>query len=153
MLVFYDEYHRLLESSIEKLKKKGQVFVLDGHSLNSRALADTPDAGEERKDFNVGTLDGKACSIGVENAFCDALEAAGFTVSRNWPYKGGYITHKYANPLLGVNVIQLEVKKKLYYDECLDDSEGFKLNEEELLRVNSAIKKAIDAVMKVINQS
>jgi N-formylglutamate amidohydrolase len=45
------------------------------------------------------------------------LTDAGYTVSRNKPYAGGFITEHYGNPSVGIHAIQLEVNRALYMDE------------------------------------
>ena len=45
------------------------------------------------------------------------LRALGYTVSRNKPYAGGFITEHYGNPAAGLHAIQLEINRALYMDE------------------------------------
>ena len=41
----------------------------------------------------------------------------GYSVSRNKPYAGGFITEHYGNPTTGLHAIQLEINRALYMDE------------------------------------
>ena len=41
----------------------------------------------------------------------------GYSVSRNKPYAGGFITEHYGNPSAGLHAIQLELNRALYMDE------------------------------------
>ena len=45
------------------------------------------------------------------------LRAQGYSVSRNKPYAGGFITEHYGNPAAGLHAIQLELNRALYMDE------------------------------------
>ncbi len=45
------------------------------------------------------------------------LTAQGFTVRRNEPYAGGYVTRHYGRPREGVHALQIEVARRLYMDE------------------------------------
>ena len=45
------------------------------------------------------------------------LRALGYSVSRNKPYAGGFITEHYGNPAAGLHAIQLELNRALYMDE------------------------------------
>ena len=45
------------------------------------------------------------------------LRALGYSVSRNKPYAGGFITEHYGNPAAGLHAIQLEINRALYMDE------------------------------------
>ena len=46
-----------------------------------------------------------------------ALRGFGYSVSRNKPYAGGFITEHYGNPTAGLHAIQLEINRALYMDE------------------------------------
>ena len=45
------------------------------------------------------------------------LRTLGYTVSRNKPYAGGFITEHYGNPASGLHTIQLELNRAIYMDE------------------------------------
>jgi N-formylglutamate amidohydrolase len=45
------------------------------------------------------------------------LRSRGYTLSRNKPYAGGFITEHYGNPAAGLHAIQLELNRGLYMDE------------------------------------
>ena len=45
------------------------------------------------------------------------LEDMGFTVVRNKPYAGGFITEHYGRPAKGLHALQIEVNRALYVDE------------------------------------
>jgi N-formylglutamate amidohydrolase len=45
------------------------------------------------------------------------LRGLGYSVSRNKPYAGGFITEHYGNPAAGLHAIQLEINRALYMDE------------------------------------
>ena len=45
------------------------------------------------------------------------LRRKGFSVSRNKPYAGGYITETYGHPAQGTHALQIEASRALYMDE------------------------------------
>jgi N-formylglutamate deformylase len=45
------------------------------------------------------------------------LRGLGYSVSRNKPYAGGFITEHYGNPSAGLHAIQLELNRAIYMDE------------------------------------
>jgi len=120
LLKFYDEYHDLVQRSINEMKEKhGFAFMLDCHSMNSIGLKNVPDPGKKRPDFTIGTLEGKSAHPKIIKAFYDSMkagaEANGLSVTLDNLYKGGFITMKFGNPEDHVHVIQLEtVRKKLH---------------------------------------
>ena len=42
----------------------------------------------------------------------------GYSVRRNDPYAGGYITRHYGRPREGVHALQIEIARELYMDEA-----------------------------------
>jgi formiminoglutamase len=128
--VIAEDYHRALAHLIARMKEEhGYALVIDCHSMSSRALANTPDAGAatERADFVIGNLQGTSADPRVADIFRSVLEThaqpLGLRVVENDPYKGGYITQTYADPEHGVHVLQLELKKRLYMNEGLTEDE------------------------------
>ena len=47
----------------------------------------------------------------------DAPRQLGYSVSRNKPYAGGFITEHYGNPAAGLHAMQIELNRALYMDE------------------------------------
>ncbi len=45
------------------------------------------------------------------------MSALGYSVGRNKPYAGGFITEHYGNPASGLHTIQLELNRAIYMDE------------------------------------
>jgi N-formylglutamate amidohydrolase len=47
----------------------------------------------------------------------ETMRALGYSVGRNKPYAGGFITEHYGNPASGLHTIQLELNRAIYMDE------------------------------------
>jgi N-formylglutamate amidohydrolase len=45
------------------------------------------------------------------------MRRLGYSVGRNKPYAGGFITEHYGNPASGLHTIQLELNRAIYMDE------------------------------------
>ena len=45
------------------------------------------------------------------------LRSRGYSVVRNKPYAGGFITEHYGEPALGRHALQIEINRALYMDE------------------------------------
>ena len=41
----------------------------------------------------------------------------GYSIGRNKPYAGGFITEHYGNPASGLHTVQLELNRAIYMDE------------------------------------
>ena len=70
-----------------------------------------------RPEFVLGDRYGTSCVGVVAETVEKTLRALGYTVSRNKPYAGGFITEHYGNPAAGLHAIQLEINRALYMDE------------------------------------
>jgi len=123
---YYNPYHRQLEKAIEKVHIKG---LLDCHSLKGTGPPEAPDAGEKRKDIilsNNGGPDGESDPLRGKPTCAPALlcfmkqvfEMAGFSVSLNFPYAGGFIITHYGSALAarGKMALQIEINQNLYMD-------------------------------------
>ncbi|MBW3020126.1 N-formylglutamate amidohydrolase [Candidatus Woesearchaeota archaeon] len=144
----YEEYHKLISNTLEMLKRENSfALMLDGHSLYSIGPENTPDEGQERADFVVGTLNDNSAHPEIINAFCIKLgELANLnsmSVVKNKPYKGGYNTQKYSNPSEDIHVIQLEVNKKQYMDE-----KTLEIKTESVNLINKLIEEAMNAAFE-----
>ena len=45
------------------------------------------------------------------------MTGLGYSIGRNKPYAGGFITEHYGNPASGLHTIQLELNRAIYMDE------------------------------------
>jgi len=122
--LYYWPYHHRLAQAMED----PEITVLfDCHSLVGIGPSEAPDAGKRRRDIvlgNNGDLQGNRTSL-QGSTTCEretlvrmkeAFESAGFTVSINAPYSGGFITSHYGRLFahLGKMAIQVEINQDLY---------------------------------------
>jgi N-formylglutamate amidohydrolase len=70
-----------------------------------------------RADVVLGDRYGTSCVAAVAETVESTLRGKGYSVSRNKPYAGGFITEHYGNPAAGLHAIQLEFNRALYMDE------------------------------------
>src|SRR5262249_348605 len=68
-------------------------------------------------DVVLGDRYGTSCVAAIAEAVESTLRGRGYSVSRNKPYAGGFITEHYGNPAAGLHAIQLELNRALYMDE------------------------------------
>ena len=69
------------------------------------------------------------------------FELYSYKVSINNPFEGGFITKYYGKPVNRVNVIQIEVNKKLYLIE-----ENFKVNEKKFNKLKNCFSDIINYI-------
>jgi N-formylglutamate deformylase len=65
----------------------------------------------------LGDRYGTSCIGIVPETIEQCMRGFGYTVSRNKPYAGGFITEHYGNPAAGLHAVQLEINRALYMDE------------------------------------
>jgi N-formylglutamate amidohydrolase len=111
----YKPYHRALRRLINKAHQAfGTVIVVDCHSMPSIGVSrDEP----RRPDMVIGDRYGTSCAALLPDMVEQTLGRLGYSVGRNKPYAGGFITEHYGNPASGLHTIQLELNRAIYMDE------------------------------------
>jgi N-formylglutamate deformylase len=105
----YRPYHAKLSAMIEETRARfGTAVLIDCHSMPSAAAI---------PDVVLGDRYGMSASHVLMRRAEMAFERQGFGTARNTPYAGGYSTHLYGRPMLGVHALQIEINRALYLDE------------------------------------
>ena len=113
--LYFEPYHRAVESEIARLQAQHRCVVLyDCHSIRSvvpRLFTGT------LPHFNLGTFSGASCSAQLTQrleALCDEAHLSRVTNGR---FKGGYTTRHYGQPGRGVHAVQMELACRGYLRE------------------------------------
>ncbi len=107
----WEPYHAALRGLIERtVARFGVCLLIDCHSMPTGA-------GSAAPDFVLGDAHGTACGAELVRRTEDCLRRLGYSVRRNDPYAGGYVTRQYGRPRDGVHVLQIEIARGLYMDE------------------------------------
>src|ERR1700742_3963132 len=111
----YKPYHRALRRLINRVHQTfGTVVVVDCHSMPSIGVSrDEP----RRPDLVIGDRYGTSCSPLLPDRVEETMSRLGYSIGRNKPYAGGFITEHYGNPASGLHAIQLELNRAIYMDE------------------------------------
>src|ERR1700682_4141867 len=111
----YKPYHRALRKLVTRIHRDfGTALLVDCHSMPSTA---GPKDERPRADIVIGDRSGASCVGVIADTIELTLRECGYTVSRNKPYAGGFITEHYGNPTAGLHSVQLEINRGLYMDE------------------------------------
>ena len=111
----YKPYHRALRRLFTRVHRDfGSAVLIDCHSMPSTAGSKDE---RPRADVVLGDRYGTSCVTAVAETIETTLRSQGYSVSRNKPYAGGFITEHYGNPAAGLHAIQLEINRALYMDE------------------------------------
>ena len=73
--------------------------------------------GRLRPDIVLGDRYGTSCASELTDLAAQVLTRLGYSVSRNKPYAGGFITEHYGQPARGLHAMQIEINRCLYMDE------------------------------------
>ena len=154
----WEPYHAALRQLIETTRRhRGACLLLDCHSMPNAAShpaerGPTPLAGragaafpaQDGPDFVLGDAHGTTCAPAATRLVETLLREAGYRVSRNDPYAGGYVTRHYGRPREHVHVLQVEVARGLYMDEAtIEKRPGFGLLRERLSLVVASLVAAL----------
>jgi N-formylglutamate deformylase len=138
----WEPFHAALTGEIEAARERfGACVLIDCHSMPASSL---PPRGQV--DIVLGDAHGTACAPVVSAIVEEVLDGLGFSVRRNDPYAGGFITRHYGRPRDGVHAVQIEVNRGLYMDEArIEKLPGFASVRERLARGMAAIAARIGA--------
>jgi N-formylglutamate amidohydrolase len=116
---YYRPYHRALRYAMERmLDRFGCVYHVDCHSMPAVSSPMTIVGGKRRRaDFVLGDRDGASCDPAFTRLVRATLEAMGYAVAVNDPYKGVELVRAYSDPMAGRHSLQIEINRALYMDE------------------------------------
>ncbi len=111
----YKPYHSTLRRLLAQTHVTfGHAILIDCHSMPSTVRCQTNDL---RPDFILGDRYGTSCAPELSECAASILRAMGYSVSRNKPYAGGFITEHYGRPARGLHALQIEINRGLYMNE------------------------------------
>ena len=139
----YKPYHRTLRQLVNRTAMRfGHAVLIDCHSMPSTSVSREDGV---KADIVLGDRYGTSC-VGVLTDLVDAtLRTKGYTVTRNKPYAGGFITEHYGEPALGRHALQIEINRALYMDErTMAKRPGFASLVRDLTTVFAAVTQELD---------
>ncbi len=145
----YKPYHRTLEALLSRAWQKfGMTVLIDCHSMPSVSTC-PPGRESERRikaDFVLGDRYGTSCATDLIDLVEHELRSSGYTVFRNKPYAGGFITEHYGDPVNHLHAMQIEINRGLYMNEAsLAKAPRFSTIASDLSRVMAVLAAYIAA--------
>ncbi len=136
---YHDTLRRLLAHTHVSF---GLAILIDCHSMPSNVRGGP---ARVRPDFVLGDRFGASCMPELTDCASDTLQRLGYTVCRNKPYAGGFITEHYGRPARGLHALQLEINRGLYMDEYrLEPHRGFERLSTDLVALATALLGLVD---------
>jgi len=139
----YKPYHRALARALLTAKRcHGLAVLVDCHSMPSAAVA----RGDHFPcDIVIGDRFGTSADPTIPDCIEASLRDMGYSVTRNRPYAGGFITEHYGNPHSGIHAVQIEINRGLYLDERrIERLHGFEGLREDLTRMAGELIAFVD---------
>jgi N-formylglutamate amidohydrolase len=139
----YKPYHRALRQLVRRTSEIfGHAILIDCHSMPSSSVSREDGA---KADIVLGDRYGTSCATLLIDLVEAALRGRGYTVVRNKPYAGGFITEHYGEPALGRHALQIEINRSLYMDErSLQKKSGFATLNNDLTRAFAQVIAEIE---------
>ena len=130
---FHRQLRHLMRASAETF---GLAVLIDCHSMPSSLGRGTRLEDRVKADIVLGDRYGTSCHPAVVDVVQGELVRLGYSVQRNKPYAGGFITEHYGNPSASWHALQIEINRGLYLEESsLIRGEGFPRLQRDLSRV------------------
>ena len=125
----YRPYHDMLASLIsDTVAKFDRALLIDCHSMPGFTAQ-----GSRRSDIILGDRYGVSCEPETLARIDTLFSERGYSVTRNYPYAGGYVASHYGRPQNGIEAIQIEINRDLYLNPVtLKRRPGYKRLEADL---------------------
>lgn len=142
---YFKPYHNQLQWLLDEVKEQfGTVLLWDCHSIRRHVPAVY---AEPFPDLILGSNDETSASQSIIQKTLVMLNNGSYSVSHNYPFKGGYITRHYGKPEKQQHALQLEMAKPLYMS---DDEQQY--NEDRAGQVRELLTDTITAVSETLLQ-
>ena len=138
----HQPYHQALRGLLDAAHAAhGVVYHLNCHSMNPvSGLMGEGSAGTARADMVLGDRDGSTCAPEFTGFVQRHLQALGYQVAVNDPFKGVELVRAHSQPAAGRHSLQLEVNKRLYMDsQRLQRHAGFERLQADLMNLLDAL--------------
>ena len=140
---YYHPYHELIRKTLDSNKEI--KLMLDCHTMEAVGPKISPDPGETRPKFCLGSNFGKSCPDEQVQRMADcirkAFELKEEDVVINVPFSGGHITRTYGNK--SIPCLQIEMSRILYLSDPWFDGERLRVTSSRLVQLQKKFKNAI----------
>lgn len=140
---YWQPYHAALQQAIRwSVDRFGGVWHINLHSMPSDVYQRLGTPDKHLADFVLGDRDGTTCDPAFIHLIGDTLQAQGYSVAYNEPYKGVALIGRIGQPAFHRHSLQIEINRRIYLDEdTREPSAGF-----------SELQQHLQAVMREVAQ-
>ena len=144
---YWKPYHKDLANLLKRAQSiYGQSLLIDIHSMPHEAVS-TQSSFIRAPEIIVGDRFGMSSDPEFTNLIVSILKQHGFTVAKNTPFAGAFITKHHGKIKERTHAIQLEIDRSLYMDEeRISPNSGFEKLKAQLfpalIQISSLICKS-----------
>lgn len=114
---YHRPYHSELDRIITELHDRfGAVWQLSCHCMSAVGAPTHPDPDQQRPDFCIGDMNGATSSPDFTKFVAESIAEMGYTTAINFPYQGGELMTRHADPRRSINSVMIEINKRLFMD-------------------------------------
>ncbi|WP_435140044.1 N-formylglutamate amidohydrolase [Pseudopelagicola sp. nBUS_19] len=141
--VYWRPYHAALQELLTQARDEfGCAILIDCHSMPREAVENVTRVAGRRPEIVLGDRFGAAAHSEIVEQVETAFVESDFSVSRNTPFAGAYVTQHYGRPSRRQHAIQVEIDRSLYMDEDkIQPHSGFEEFRTRLRDVTAKISK------------
>jgi N-formylglutamate deformylase len=144
LAAYYLPYHQKIAEHLMALKERfGQVLLWDCHSIRKSLPALHK---EPFSDLIISDADGQSSAAKLSDTAFLHLSSSTYSVKRNYPFKGGYITRHFGKPKENQHAIQLEMSKNVY----MDDLEKTYVDK-KAQKIQTLLKSTLEKLCDILN--
>ena len=138
---YWRPYHAELAKAIQwSVQRFGGVWHINLHSMPSDVYARLGQPDKHLADFVLGDRDGTTCDRDFIHLIGNALQAQGYSVAYNEPYKGVALIGRIGQPEYQRHSLQIEINRRIYLDEATRlPSAGFAPLQQDLQAVMAEV--------------
>ena len=138
---YFWPYHHKISALLDQMKNQfGKVLLWDCHSIRQSVPTIH---GKKFPDLILGDADGTSASPGLIEIALKNLESSSYSVSRNYLFKGGYITRHFGKPVENQHALQLEMSKVNYMDD-----EELRYDESRAAKMRIVLKRTLEKLLE-----
>ncbi len=140
----YEPYHQELQRLADQVHAElGYVLILEGHSIRRHVPTISKEAFP---DMILGNNDQQTLpQTYLDLAGTALLSKGNYRISKNHPFKGGFITRSFAKPSEQRFTLQLEMSQDLYMDE-----KAFVLLPQNAENIKIALKTMVQTLLNAM---
>ena len=145
---YYTPYHQKIRAILDN--HENIKIALDCHTMEAVGPEISPDPGQKRPVFCLGSNHGKSCPIDQVKKLAGCLEKTfdlePKDIQIDSPFSGGFITRSYGEKR--IPWIQIEMNRALYLKEPWFNATEFTVQSERLIELKDRFQHALSSFFK-----